>query len=193
MARTPLRPPLSWRSIRLPIEGSRLEVLQLGVEVVGDHAVHQSLMRNYRERPLTIQVNLETTLRHGGFIELDHASQKFVQIDLPWRKAKCVGLGFGNIERFVEEVGEPIQFSDRGCDGFGLFSFTRRKRGLQLPRIAVSGLRRSCARESVIVCSWCIELSMRSSIRFSVSASWAISSFLLLVGTRGPYFVLVLN
>jgi hypothetical protein len=49
--------------------------------------------------------------------------------------------------------------------------------------MAVSGLRRSWASESVMVCNWCMELSMRSSMRLRVRARWLTSSLRLVVGT----------
>src|ERR1035441_7882823 len=60
------------------------QVLEFIVEEIGNHAMDERLIRRNSQRPSATELDLQTFVRHGRFIQIDHHPEQIVQVDLRW-------------------------------------------------------------------------------------------------------------
>ena len=109
--------------IEFQVDGASVgQVLQLIVKQICEHAMNESGIGFDAERPITFESHLEVFLRHGGLVEVDHNFQHFIEIHLGSSEPEGIGFGLGNIEGFVQKIGQAIQLVNGGDDRLGLFA-----------------------------------------------------------------------
>jgi hypothetical protein len=114
------------------------QVSQLVFKQIADYAIQQWQVSIYNHIGFKIDGHVVMAFSHGWLVNINELPHDFGQIDGSAIHVKRAGLGFGKIQRGVEQQQEPIQFFDRWPN-----RVTPLSADSSVPRIKVTGLFRS--------------------------------------------------